>query len=551
MKIKTTRDKKTHEAHLTVKLTKGEELDYAKAELLKTIQDVSFLPFTYTTEKDGSTLLSYDISGTIALELYLGADLSLAQFRALLTELAYAVELCTSKGFSYTELLFDSDNVYVNAECNHLQLAFVPASIPASKRASINDLLRFIAQKTKFVRAEDKPCSEALLDFIKRQTIFSLVDFRSFLDSGELKRSTGEAVSALDTSDFINPDTGKPDSIRLNQSAADSGTLRNAPAASNAGAYDFVKAQAGAQSAQEIRASKNLAEQISFDVADVAATPTGTTGAANWDAVAAQSAPLNRSQASSQESAGEESAPAAPQGEPVEGVAGPPPTGAAVQGIDAPPSGAANQNTIAPPPMGAPVQGVMTPPPAGERVQSSTTPPPAGEPVQSVVTSPVDGSAQGDITPLPIGDPVPIAPQPSAAEEAVPLAPPVIPQGDPIQIPPPAPIEESVISLDASIAPQSFTIVRLATGERYSLQHGRSTSIGRSKRCDIRIANNTNISRVHALLEITNEGCLVTDQGATNKTFLGGSELSPHTPQLAAPGDEIKLADECLRLEAK
>lgn len=657
MKIKTVRDKKTDESTLTIRLTKGEEFNYAQAELLRTLHDSPFLPFSYSTEKDGTTLLSYDISDTITLQTYLGAELSRDQFRALMIDVAQTVEACANNGFSYTELVFELNSVYMDPETNHMKWAFVPAALPGSKRASIQDLLRFIATKAKFVRKEDKPCSESLLDFLKRQTIFSLVDFKSFIDSGELKTSSGASVTSLNRGDSSDATTGGMGSGSMGSGRLGSGRLGSSPLGSGqlggssagAGTYDFVKAQAGAISAEETRASKSLAEQVSFDVADVAIGFLNATGAANWDDVSQHTtftaAPVENPAAVAP-------TPSAPMADPVvaapmspaptaDPIPVPPPPGAAP--VSMPPPAASEPVNLAPPAASEPVdlappaasEPVLMPPPAsnepvpmpppGSSEPVPMPPPPNADPISAypppaagpvVSDSPVEPepvpmsvsseSSQDSVAPAAVepsasmAPPVAVEPQasmtpPVATEPPASMAPPVAieppanttppmtvePQASmtpPASIEPPAsmtppvaiePPSASDIStgsfsggLSGSLAskvapspvapstPRNYRILRVATGERYSLAPERETTIGRSKRCDIRIAGNTNISRVHALLKACDEGCYVMDQQTTNKTLVNGRELAPQTAHLAQPGDEIKLADECLRLEA-
>lgn len=406
MKTKILHDKKTDTSSLTVRLTKGEELLYAQAEQLCALQGVPYLPFAYVTEKDGSIVFTYDVSDTITLGMYLGAELSREQFRLLMIDIVETVEACERNGFSYTELIFDHSFVYMDAETNHLCFAYMPATVPSNKRANIIDLLRFIATRTRFICKEDSACSEDLLDFLKRQTIFSLVDFKAFLGLQETLGARSDlnlqeplgARSVLSSQELQGArsvlSSQEPQSTQDTQGAG--------------GAYDFIKAQAGTLSAQETRASQNLAEQVSFDVADTAT-------------------PLSH------------------------------------------------------------------------------------------VTAPALNNT------------------PSAA------------LGD----------ESKSVPSDAPIKPitptqtQTYCIVRVSTSERYTLPPLRQTTVGRSKRCDICMMGNSNMSRVHAIFELNDAGCFITDQDTTNKTKVRGKELEPFVPERVENGDDIKLADECLRLEVR
>lgn len=518
MKIKTVKDRKKDERHLTIRLGKGEEFSYAQAEQLRTLDTGLFLPFSYETEKDGTPLLRYDLVDTITLNTYLGAELSRNQFKTLMIDIVHLVEACARNGFSYTELIFDTGSVYVDAETNHIKLAYVPAVLPTSKRATISDLLRHIAVKTKFVCKDDRTCSDGLLDFLKRQTIFSLVDFKTFLDQHGLGTGTGPLGPSAQRVPASSPSSRVQSSNKPAAPSYSAGFNGAAPMGSSVGVgtYDFVKAQAGSLSAQETRASKSLAEQVSFDVADISSGPIGASGEASWDDVAEQSASTDPMLSSSNATAQPMSTVSS------EGV-----------GSFAPPAVAPVDPSTFPAPQCSPVAPGSFPAPNSPSFGAAGSYP-----------TPTTSSVASDSFPTPTTSPVDLTsfPAPDAsAGAAVSYATPPTPLTLQSSGPPPVPPRGS----------QSLFIVHVATGERYSLPQARETTIGRSKRCDIRISGNTNISRVHASLKPCDEGCYVIDEETTNKTVVAGVELIPHAPYLAVAGDEIKLADERLRLEAR
>jgi hypothetical protein len=67
-----------------------------------------------------------------------------------------------------------------------------------------------------------------------------------------------------------------------------------------------------------------------------------------------------------------------------------------------------------------------------------------------------------------------------------------------------------------------------------------SFSIGRSGGCDLRIADMT-VSRVHATLERTADGWLLTDLGSTNGTRVNGWRVRSPVP--VRPGDLVSFGD--------
>lgn len=452
MKIKVVPNRKKKTNALTVKTGKGEKLEYAQAELLFQESFEVFLSFSYQEEKDGF-LFCYDVTDLMSLKTFLDAKLSLSQFDALLADVADAVETCGNNGLTYTNMLFEDDHLYLDAESNKLHFAYVPASGIDHMRATITDLLRLIASRAVFICEEDAVQAHDLIDFLNRQTVFSLIDFKTFLQGATLKRQ-GKSESAL----F---ETAVKSTIRTSSRSA-SGATKN----SEKGTFDFLKTQASSVSARETRQNQSLAEKIAFDVADAPSAPTNT--------------PIN----SPTDSASSESSYAA--------------------------SGSGLSDDF----LDSSVLKVDKPALEEESLPGSTTSSPFLEP--SVVTSENacspgtsylgSGSLSGNLK-----DTSPEAPQKHSF--------------------------------------QPFYFVRISTGDRTLIPSGREVSIGRSKKCDIPVRENTNISRVHAHLFIEGEECSLIDQGSTNGCFIHEEAAVPLTPIRLERGTTFKLADELFRLD--
>lgn len=93
-----------------------------------------------------------------------------------------------------------------------------------------------------------------------------------------------------------------------------------------------------------------------------------------------------------------------------------------------------------------------------------------------------------------------------------------------------------------------FFLVREQTGERVELTGKPLLAGSETGTADYRIAGNTHISRRHAEFVLGPEGCMVTDMGSTNKTYVNDCALTPGTPRPLAPGDRIRLANESFTL---
>ncbi len=91
---------------------------------------------------------------------------------------------------------------------------------------------------------------------------------------------------------------------------------------------------------------------------------------------------------------------------------------------------------------------------------------------------------------------------------------------------------------------EKYILIRSSSGEQINVI-GEEFAIGRSETMtDYSVAGNSAISRLHVVLKQTPDGCTVTDQNSSNKTYLNGKELIPMVEYQLHNGDEITLADE-------
>ncbi|MGN0034633.1 MAG: FHA domain-containing protein [Coriobacteriales bacterium] len=100
---------------------------------------------------------------------------------------------------------------------------------------------------------------------------------------------------------------------------------------------------------------------------------------------------------------------------------------------------------------------------------------------------------------------------------------------------------------DADDSREMF-LVRERDGLRYLLECGKSLSVGRSSRCDIRIDGNTNISRVHLSIRPDGAGAEITDIGSANGTFVKGRRLSKGQTERVGKDERFQIANETFRI---
>lgn len=388
MKIKFEKDRKKRTESLVVRTTKGEALDYAQAELARAGAVGRLLPLSYE-ERRGEAAFAYDVTDTIPVEVYLRADIALSQFRSLLEDVADALEACTALDLDPTRLLFSQGAVRIGAEGDRVLFAYVPADGLPSDRDTVRDLLLRVAEGVSFVCEADRQDAASLLDYLRRNAVFSALDFKGFLASTAFGRSGADASDALPAA---------------------------APKAAT-GTYDFVKAQSGSPSALEARGAQSLAERVASEVARVPGARHAAPGsAARPSRRAAHAAPATAEAAARLSAA---HAAAAPKGEPAR------------------------------------------------------------------PTAPFVG----------------------------------------------------------------FFLVRVRDGGRHALPEEGAVSVGRSKRCDVRVEGNGSLSRRHAELFVEDGTCFVRDCGSTNGTFAGGARLQPGVAAPLARGSALRLADEEFRIE--
>ena len=89
-----------------------------------------------------------------------------------------------------------------------------------------------------------------------------------------------------------------------------------------------------------------------------------------------------------------------------------------------------------------------------------------------------------------------------------------------------------------------FTVRRLRDGRTLSSMQSRAT-IGRSKSADLHMGGNSNVSRVHAIIEVLPDGRFaITDNGSANGTGVGGRPLARNGTEYTTSGGDFTLADD-------
>lgn len=446
MKARTEKNRREKSEQLVVRTTRGEKLDYAQAELLKNAGNSNVLPFYYETDKQGEARFIYDITALIPLQTYLKAELSLPQFRSMLEDVRASVEWCSAEGLEATRLFFDHRHVYLDAHGNRLCFAYLPAQGLPVDRSTAMDLLRYIADRTSFVCEENDVDAASLLDYLKRQTVFSAIDFKLFLDSTAFKKDTGAPAVVFSKNDVSQPHAAEAGDDAPVMTSGTHNPFADASPGEGHGTHnpadlsrraDFIRTQSGKPSAQEARSLQSLAEQVAADVAEV-------------------------------------------------------------------------------------------------RASSNSLPTPVAV-----------GTSTSETTPAYRAEEAPYVSAPLYRQASEPLSsnPPMEAFSSPVRLDG-TPDDEAKSRAPSKVDRSPFSLIRTSCNVRIDVNPDTQTTLGRSKRCTIRIADNSNVSRVHAALSVTDGVCFITDQNSLNHTYVAGKALEAFDPTPLKRGSTFFLADE-------
>lgn len=110
-------------------------------------------------------------------------------------------------------------------------------------------------------------------------------------------------------------------------------------------------------------------------------------------------------------------------------------------------------------------------------------------------------------------------------------------RSEPVLMPVIGPIPEPVIE---------FYLQDVKTGKKYRLTKDK-IRIGRlPQACDM-VVDNIFVGRCHALINVFNGNCYVTDNNSKNKTKVNGQPLDPGRTYMMHDGDDVAFADEHFR----
>ncbi|MDR3307504.1 MAG: FHA domain-containing protein [Coriobacteriales bacterium] len=256
MKIKTVKHRLDKTVTLDVALDDKQPLDYAAAMRLAQNAIDFFLPFTFF-EDGKKSLLHYKVAEVVPLKTFLSTKLSLVQYQSLLRQIVELLDFCKENGLFERNVSFEPEHIFIQTQSNRLQFVYFPVTGMDVKNRAVLDLLAFVGAKAHFVCDEDRASATTLQDFIKRQEVFSVIDFKAFL---------GYQAPVVPVAQ---PQAASPAKV------SSSGTLLRSKG------RDFITENSGVVTAEEHLAAKSTAEQMLHAISeDMSHRPQdGATGA--------------------------------------------------------------------------------------------------------------------------------------------------------------------------------------------------------------------------------------------------------------------------------
>ena len=233
---------------LKASLEKKDVFDYPSAAQLAANNIAGLLPFSLVEENNERPVFYYDITGLMPLATFLKAKLSLSQWRSMLEQFILMLDAIHVKGFQDRNLLLDLGYVYLSLDDFAIQFAYLPLAERTPNERALVAFLTSVAQQAMFLLDDDKEQAEDLINFLKLQSVFSLVDLKNYL--GVSTSASGRLVS------------GSTSISALHQ--------KRRPG------RDFIAENSGAHSLVQISAERTIPENIMVALSEDAEMQTST-----------------------------------------------------------------------------------------------------------------------------------------------------------------------------------------------------------------------------------------------------------------------------------
>jgi hypothetical protein len=169
--------------HIQCRLTKQHVIDYATAQRLHQGGIVGLLPFSFVDEGKHAELF-YFTDNLLTLRQALDSGLSFSQVYTLLKGAIWTLETCVSLGMPTQNIDFDPLRVWVRPADLQPLFIYLPLQNYQPGAYDIRALLLLVVSESRPADATERAQSVSLLNHLKQQSLFSLIDLKDFLGLG-------------------------------------------------------------------------------------------------------------------------------------------------------------------------------------------------------------------------------------------------------------------------------------------------------------------------------------------------------------------------------
>ena len=204
-----------------------------------------------------------------------------------------------------------------------------------------------------------------------------------------------------------------------------------------------------------------------------------------------------------------------------------------------------------PMPNGQPMPGRPMPMPNGQPMPGRPMPMPNGQPMPNRPMPMQMGPDGKPVAPMPNGQPMPNRPMPmQMGPDGKPIVPPVSPMNGAAPMPekkpeaaPVPPMPEQKTDAPKPQAPVPY-LLRTATNEKIYINKP-EFAIGRSAtKADYTVTDNSDVSRIHCIIERKNGVSYIKDNQSTNGTYVNGKNIAGQENVFLTNNAKVSLGDE-------
>jgi hypothetical protein len=207
MKFKLIHNRAQEVSYLTCTTDKKITLDYRQAQSLAANNEKYLLPFSFSEDQSRAELF-YFINHTYSLTDFLKYALSYKHIAVLLRQVVRMLDTCTAKGFLSSNICFDAQYVYLGSKDLRLKFIYLPVT---GLQPEDRLLLKFLIHLVSNAQPKDDEAARYIvqvLDYFRRQEVFSLIKLKSFLKMDHnhqtpvLNKNTMEAPDTINTGEL-------------------------------------------------------------------------------------------------------------------------------------------------------------------------------------------------------------------------------------------------------------------------------------------------------------------------------------------------------------